>query len=632
MVVADSLRLDSVAIDAGTVYWLEGRPSEGGRNVLVGRGTGGERRDVTSSDFDVRTRVHEYGGGSYLVSAGRVWFSNFTDQRIYALAADSSPHPLTPPGPDRYADLLHDHRRGRLICVHERHIEGAAEPVNDLVAIDVDGGRVCVLASGNDFFSSPAISPDGERLAWVTWDHPNMPWDSSTVWVADIVADGTLGVTRSVAGGEGVSVYQPAWSPDGVLHLVSDDTGWWNLYRWDDGRLAPVAEAEAEFGRPQWQLGTATYGFLGDGRIVCAHCETGRWRLSTIAPSSGRLEVLCTEFTTIADVAVKGSDVVMLAGAADRPGSVVRIDATNGEFEVLAAAAEQSVTTDNLSIPQNVDFPTSDREVAHGFFYPPSNAEHEGPTTERAPLIVLSHGGPTGATSTTLNLGIQFWTSRGFAVLDVDYRGSTGYGRAYRDRLKECWGVVDVWDCVNGALHLSGQGLVDRERLAIRGGSAGGYTTLCALTFHDVFKAGASYYGISDLEALARDTHKFESRYLDQLIGPYPQARARYRERSPIHAVGGLSCPLIFFQGAEDKVVPPNQAAMMVAALRDKGLPVAYLEFDGEQHGFRRAETIERTLQAELYFYGRAFGFTPADRLEPVQIENLDRRAADPDG
>ena len=645
MLVGDSVRLGSVAVDGGSVYWLEGRPSQDGRYALVMCAADGQRCDAITpenpsenpSAINVRTRVHEYGGGSYVVSGERVWFSNFADQRVYFAGPRShshshpNPQPLTAPGSHRYANFVHDRKRERLICVHEHHDDpgagpGAAAVSNDLIALDVTDGSWRVLADGHDFFSSPALSPDGERLAWMTWDHPNMPWDSSTVWVANITGDGGLDRVQRVAGGEGVSVYQPAWSPDGVLHLVSDHTGWWNLYRWEAGTLHALMPLEAEFGRPQWQLDGATYGFLDDGRIVCAHCSAGRWQLSTLEPNTQRLAPLCSAFTAIGDLAIAGTQIVMLAGAAHRPNSVVRVDPASGDFQVLAMASTQTLSAAQVSTGQKIEFPTSDDEVAHGFFYAPTNPEHEAPrnpVSERPPLIVMSHGGPTGATSAAFALGVQFWTSRGFAVLDVDYRGSTGYGRSYRDRLKGCWGDADVWDCVNGALHLCEQGRVDRQRLAIRGGSAGGYTTLCALTFHDVFKAGASYYGISDLEALARDTHKFESRYLDQLIGPYPQAKARYRERSPIHAVERLSCPVIFFQGAEDKVVPPNQAQMMVAALRDRGLPVAYLEFEGEQHGFRRAATIERTLQAELYFYGRAFGFSPADRLKAVEIENL---------
>ena len=451
-----------------------------------------------------------------------------------------------------------------------------------------------------------------------------MPWDESVVRLARIGEDGSLGEALAVTGGQGVSVYQPEWSPDGVLHLVCDRNGWWNLYRWKDEALDPVYEAEAELAHPQWQLGTATYGFDRNGNIVFTACESGRWRLMRLDTGGrARAQPCCSHLESIADLGVQGDLCVLLAGAPDLPGSVVSVDLARDTGKILRQSFPLSLDPAHLSIPRPVDFPTGDGERAHAFFYPPANADCEAPEGEAPPLIVISHGGPTGATSTTLDLRIQFWTNRGFAVLDVDYRGSTGYGRAYRDRLAGAWGLADVEDCVNGALHLAAEGRVDGERLAIRGGSAGGFTTLAALVFHDVFRAGASFYGISDLEALARDTHKFESRYLDRLVGPWPEQAERYRQRSPIHSAERLSCPVIFFQGLEDKVVPPNQAERMVRVLRERGLPVAFLAFEGEQHGFRRAETIRTTIEAELAFYGRVFGFRPAGDLPELDIENL---------
>ena len=623
-ITAGSVRLEAVALDGDRICWLEGRPAEGGRYALVGREPDGSVRDLIPAPFNVRTRVHEYGGGSFLIHEGRVWFANDSDQRLYGIEADSPPAALTAEGPHRYADMKLDARRARIVCVRETHFEDGREPVNALVAVPLAGGEARVLHEGHDFYSSPAPSPDGEWLAWMTWDHPNMPWDDSAIWLAHVAADGSLGRAMRVAGGDGVSVYQPDWSPDGVLHLVCDRTGWWNLYRWRDEALEPVYEGEVELAYPQWQLGTATYGFARDGSIVFSRCESGRWSLMRLDDAGvARAQPSCTHLESIADLAVHGDTCVLLAGAPDLPGSVLRVDIAGDETEILRQSFPPSLDPAHLSIPRPVDFPTGGGERAHAFFYPPANADCEAPEGEAPPLIVISHGGPTGATSTTLDLRIQFWTSRGFAVLDVDYRGSTGYGRAYRERLAGAWGLADVEDCVNGALHLAAEGRVDAKRLAIRGGSAGGFTTLAALVFHDVFKAGASFYGISDLEALARDTHKFESRYLDRLIGPWPEQAERYRQRSPIHSAEQLSCPVIFFQGLEDKVVPPNQAERMVQVLRDRGLPVAYLAFEGEQHGFRRAETIEATLQAELAFYGRVFGFRPAGDLPDLDIENL---------
>ena len=622
-ITAESVRLDSVAIDGERIYWLEGRPSEGGRHALVCREADGSVRDLIPAPFNVSTRVHEYGGGSFLASGGRVWFANFSDQRLYRQEADSSPVALTPEGPHRYADMQLDARRTRLVCVRESHFDDATEPVNALITIPLAGGEARVLHEGHDFYSNPTLSPDGEWLAWMTWDHPDMPWDESVVWLARVAADGSLDGASRVAGGDGVSVYQPEWSPDGVLHLVCDRTGWWNLYRWRGEALEPVYEAQAELAHPQWQLGTATYGFARDGSIVISCREAGRWRLLRLDGGEARIPASCAHLESIADLAVQGDTCVLLGGAPNLPAAVVRVDVARDETTTLRSAFPLGLDPAHLSIPRPIDYPTGEGEIAHAFFYPPANADCEAPEGETPPLIVVSHGGPTGATSTTLDLRIQFWTSRGFAVLDVDYRGSTGYGRAYRDRLAEAWGLADVEDCVNGARHLAAAGLVDGDRLAIRGGSAGGYTTLCALVFHDVFKAGASFYGISDLEALARDTHKFESRYLDGLIGPWPEQAGRYRRRSPIHSAAQLSCPVIFFQGLDDKVVPPNQAERMVQVLRERGLPVAYLAFEGEQHGFRRAETIETTLQAELTFYGRVFGFRPAGELPALEIDNL---------
>ena len=623
-ITAGSVRLEAVAIDGDRICWLEGRPSEGGRCALVCREPDGAVRDLVPAPFNVRSRVHEYGGGSFLVRGGRVWFTNDSDQRLYATEAGSPPATLTPDGPHRYADMQLDHLRSRLVCVRETHFEDGAEAANALVAVPLASGEAQVLHEGHDFYSNPALSPDGEWLAWMTWDHPSMPWDESVVWLAHVAADGSLGQAVSVAGGDGVSVYQPEWSPDGVLHLVCDRNGWWNLYRWRNGALEPVYEAEAELAHPQWQLGTATYGFARDGSIVFSCCESGRWRLMRLDDAGGtRAQFCCAHLESIADLAVHDDICVLLAGAPNLPGSVVRVDFAQEETETLRQSFPLSLDAAHLSIPRPVDFPTGEGECAHAYFYPPANADYDAPQGEAPSLIVVSHGGPTGATSTTLDLRVQFWTSRGFAVLDVDYRGSTGYGRAYRDRLAGAWGLADVEDCVNGALYLAAAGEVDGERLAIRGGSAGGFTTLAALVFHDVFKAGASFYGISDLEALARDTHKFESRYLDRLIGPWPEQAERYRQRSPIHSAEHLSCPVIFFQGLEDKVVPPNQAERMVQVLRERGLPVTYLSFEGEQHGFRRAETIEATLQAELCFYGRVFGFRPAGDLPALEIENL---------
>jgi acetyl esterase/lipase len=464
-----------------------------------------------------------------------------------------------------------------------------------------------------------------------------MPWDGTELWLAQLDVVGAVISSERIAGGPDESVFQPEWSPDGVLHFVSDRGGWWNLCRWSGGQAEALCPMEAEFGVPQWVFGLSTYAFDDAGQLICSYCQDGAWKLGRLDIQSHHLDPIDLPFTSIGSVRASGgpsphplplrqerdlSRLCFIGGVATEPTAIVELDLTSERTQVLQQATKAQLERGYLSAPEAIEFPTEKGLTAHGFFYAPRNAELEGPLDERPPLIVMSHGGPTSSTSSSLRLNIQFWTSRGFAVLDVDYGGSTGYGRAYRERLDGLWGVVDVDDCVNGARHLVKEGLVDPNRLAITGGSAGGYTTLCALTFHEVFQAGASHYGVSDLEALAQDTHKFESRYLDRLIGPYPAARELYRARSPINFSDRLSRPVIFFQGLEDKIVPPNQAETMVAALRAKGVPVAYLTFEGEQHGFRRSENVKRALEAELYFYGRIFGFEVADGIEPVKISN----------
>jgi dipeptidyl aminopeptidase/acylaminoacyl peptidase len=579
--------------------------------------------------FNARTRVHEYGGGAVIVHQGVVYFSNYRDQRIYRVGAPGeAPQPLTPAMPLRYADGVIDEARRRIICVIEDHAEDAmeannGEPVNAIGAISLGHGAAQRLVSGRDFYAAPRLSPDGQHLAWLCWDHPNMPWDGTELWIADIDDDGQPQNVRRVAGGPTESIFQPTWAPDGVLTFISDRSGWWNIYRWQDAELQALTPMAAEFGQPQWVFGLSTYAYVSPERIICTYTEAGADRLAYLDVAGGGLTPIETPYTSLRGIVADENQVVYNGGAPRRPSALVVMDIGTEEIEVLKQSSDLDIDPGYLSVPQSLEFPTEDGRTAYGLFYRPHNRDFIAPADEKPPLLVLSHGGPTAASSSSLSLRIQYWTSRGFAVLDVNYGGSTGYGRPYREYLKGRWGLVDVDDCANGARYLVDQGLVDGERLAIRGGSAGGYTTLSALTFRDVFHAGASHYGVSDLEALARDTHKFESRYLDGLVGPYPERRDLYVERSPIHHLEGLRCPVIFFQGLEDEVVPPSQAESMVTALREKGVPVAYLAFEGEQHGFRRAENIKRALDAELYFYGRIFGFEPADEIEPVEIENL---------
>ncbi|MEI2612522.1 MAG: S9 family peptidase [Candidatus Promineifilaceae bacterium] len=625
LIVAETIGLGGVMLDGEDVYWLEMRPREGGRYVLVRYTPDGLTQDVTPPPFNVYTRVHEYGGASYTVHNGVVYFTNFADQLIYRQRVGETPVPLTEDGQLRFADYLVDPTHNSLLAIREDHTHSDQHAVNTLVRVALDGtNEGQILAGGNDFYASPAISPDGQWLAWLTWNHPNMPWDGTELWVAPVQSDGTLGTPVFVAGGEEESVFQPSWSPEGILHFVSDrQSGWWNLYRWHQGIVEPLHPKAGEFGEPQWQFGMSTYGFDGTGNLWCLVNEQNIIRMVQLDSITGELMAVNLPYTVLSGIQVQGGRVAFIGGSAAAPTVIALFDTQTRRLEVLRHASPDLVDPGYLSIPETIEFPTTDGAIAHGFYYAPTNKDCTGPAGEKPPLLVFSHGGPTGASSAAYSLGIQFWTSRGFAVLDVNYRGSTGYGRAYRQALNGRWGIVDVDDCVAGALFLGQRGDVDEQRLAIRGGSAGGYTTLSALTFRQVFRAGASHFGVADLEALARETHKFESRYMDRLVGPYPERADLYRERSPIHAADKLSCPLIMFQGLDDAVVPPSQAEMMLAAARQKGLPVAYVPFAGEQHGFRQAKNIKRALDAELYFYGRIFKFVLADPVEPVEIENL---------
>jgi dienelactone hydrolase len=620
LILADAVSLGDIYIDREDLYWLEARPQEKGRNVLVRKDVNGKIEDITPSGFNVRTRVHEYGGGAVLIQDGVIYFCNDSDQCIYRQVIGEAPQLLTPYSSRRYADFVLDKYNNRLLSVVEEHI---GQKVNNYIAsIDLHSGEVIPLLEGYDFYYSPRLSPDGKFLAWLSWNHPFMPWDAAALFLAPL---DDLNNFICLAGGENESICEPRWFSDGELYFVSDRHNWWNLYSYSfSSGIKSLCPMEAEFGYPHWVFGLSNYGFTNDNQIVCSYSQNGSWHLATIDPKTGYFSPVDSPYTNISSLQVHLDQVFFLGGTPNQATGVIKLDLSTKKFETLKLSSSLKIDEEYLSEPEAISFATSNGETAYAWLYLPKNKDYQGPNDGTLPpLLVKSHGGPTAAASVNLNLRLQYWTSRGFAYLDVNYGGSTGYGRAYRQRLDGQWGIVDVEDCLNGALHLVKQGIVDPEKLAISGGSAGGYTTLAALTFHDLFKAGASYYGVSDLEALAKDTHKFEAYYLDSLIGKYPQEQEKYQQRSPINFTERLNCPVIFLQGLEDKIVPANQAQMMVNALKSKGIAVAYLAFENEQHGFRIAENIKLALDGEFYFYAKIFKFSELDNRQDIKIYNL---------
>lgn len=636
LVVAGARGLGEVRLDGDDITWLEQRPDEEGRYVVVARHPDGTIEDLTPAGTNVRTRVHEYGGGSYLTAGGTVWFAEFTDQRLYRIEPGEEPRPVTPeppsPGAWRYADLELSPDGRHIVCVRERHEGDSADAVVDeIVALPADGeggGQAIVIASGRDFYLSPRLSPDGRRLAYVAWDHPAMPWDDTELVVVDLDEEMDPSNSTSVTGGpgSGESVILPAWSLQGALHAVTDRGGWWNLHRWDEesGELTNLAEVNVELGQPQWQLGQSLYGFLDDGRIAVVAVDHAVERPAILDPRAGTVEPLPVEHTSCRTLRARGTAVVFAAASPSEPVQIVRVDLGGDDVrpQVLHRSREVPVGRSWMAQPETISFPTSDGATAHAVYLPPTNPQHRGPETRPAPLLVMSHGGPTAHAAPSFDLASAFWTSRGFGVVDVNYRGSTGFGREYRRALNGVWGIADVDDCIAAAAYLAERGDADPARTAIRGWSASGYTTLCALAFRDAFAAGASYFGVADLGLLAEETHKFESRYLDRLVAPYPEAERTYRERSPLHHTDGFNCPVIIFQGLEDRVVTPAQAEQMVDALQRRGVAHAYVTFPDEQHGFRKAANQRRSLEAELSFYGQVFGFEPADDIRPVEVRH----------
>lgn len=621
-VTTDVVGLSAPALTSAGAWWLESRPNEGGRNVLMHRTSDGQERETVPVEFSVRSLVHEYGGGAFLVHEDRGWFCNDADQALYALDAGGDVRRLTHTEGVRYADMVFDAERGLLISVREDH-RNAGEAINTLVAIDIGDGTETLLTQGEDFYSSPVLSPDGNRLAWLSWRHPDMPWDHTQLWLAELDDAGKPMHTSLVAGDLEESVFQPRWLPDGTLIFVSDRSNWWNLYALRDGETRALLHMDAEFGLPQWLFGMSTYAILDDGTLLCAYTRNGTWSVGALSVENGQFTPIDCPYTQIDYMASFGRQLVFVGSSPKLSAEIVHFDADTATFSSLKSSIELEIDSVYLAHPEAIEFPTADGLTAHALYYPPCNPDCTAPKGELPPLLVRNHGGPTAAASSALDLSVQYWTSRGFGLLDVNYGGSTGYGREFRQRLNGQWGVVDVADCVNGARYLVEQGRVDQARLAIRGSSAGGYTSLAALAFSDAFSAGASHYGIGELSSLATDTHKFESRYLERLVGPWPEASDLYSQRSPINSADRISAPVIFFQGLGDRVVPPSQAENMVATLEAKGLPVAYVPFEGEQHGFRQAKNIRLVLDGEWWFYGQVWGFEVPEPPQPITIRNL---------
>jgi len=614
-----------LAVDGRTAYWTEWRPSEGGRYVLMKGAPGVEPTDAVAGNYNIRSAVHEYGGGAFTVAAGTIYFSNLNDGRIYVQDSGGLVRPLTGEGMKRYADFTFDAQRHRLICVCEDHTVDDRNPVNSLISVDVKTGEESELSSGYDFYSSPRLSPDGSKAAWLAWSHPNMPWDSTSLMVAKVKADGSFEDVKVVAGGNGISIFQPEWSGDGTLYYVSDRSGWWNICRLTQAGEENLLPMEAEFGVPQWLFGLSTYAFVSDDSLICTYTKDGVWYLGILDINNRSLSSVQTPYNYFSHVKAVRNFATFIAASFTEIPSVVQYSVLGKLLELVYRPKNPAVDLGYLSVPKPIEFGSSQGWQGHAFLYEAHNKDFVGPSGQKPPLIVISHGGPTSMAAPIMNLAIQFWTSRGYSVVDVNYGGSTGFGRRYRERLNGQWGVIDVDDCIRCAKTVVKAGKADGDRLIIRGASAGGFTTLCALTFHNDFKAGASYYGVGDLEGLARDTHKFESKYLERLIGRYPESQKLYRERSPLHHANKISCPVIFFQGQEDRVVPPEQAEAMVAALKANGIPVSYLSFEAERHGFVRSETIKRCYEAELFFYSVVLKIPLEEHVEPISVENMKR-------
>ncbi|MFI4938194.1 MAG: ADP compounds hydrolase NudE [Candidatus Berkiellales bacterium] len=592
------IAFQDVVVDGEDIYWSEMRPYEKGRYAIVKQQSDGSAIDVLPPEFNARTRVHEYGGAAFTVEKGIIYFTNYADQRLYQIKPGQVPSPLTEPG-IRFAEY-HVTALG-IIAIAESH-QPAGEPENFIACINPQTGSIKKLCSGQDFYSSLALNANKTKIAWISWDHPNMPWDNTALWVADLTDQSVVNAQRIDEKFTQQSFFQPQWGPNDELIVVSDKSNWWNLYRVKGQSLEILFTVESELGTPLWTLGQSTWGFY-QGGIVCSFSDKPAESKQLRFVKNGQITTIPLPYTHFSQIRTTANQIICIAGAADWPTAVISVQ-NNNEFKVLRENCQLSVASENISKAEHLTFPSKNGREAHAYFYLPCNPEYQE-TSGLPPLIVKSHGGPTAQATNILNLEIQYWTSRGYAVADVNYGGSTGYGREYRERLLGNWGIVDVQDCEALAQHLVKTHQVAPNKLAIVGGSAGGYTTLAALTFTQTFHVGASYYGVSDCGALAEDTHKFESNYLERLIGPYPQAKATYEARSPLYHVDQLNSPVIFFQGLEDKIVPPDQAEKMYQALKAKGIPTELFLFEGEQHGFRNAQNRQTVLVEQQKFFNK---------------------------
>lgn len=592
-----------------TLLWIQSLAKENGRlSVFTLPDENSNMLELSPAPLNARSTVHEYGGAACLLTSQTLYLSNFSDQRLYALDWKQTPpeaQAITAPGPYRYADAIWDEQRQRIICVMEDH--SGTSVINRLVAIEPCTGRIDTLVEGADFYAGPRLGPDGQSLCWLSWNHPYMPWDSTQLWLASLEPSGQLSDAQLLAGGPDESIVQANWSPQGQLYFISDRNNFWNIYRYHQGKISACYQGPQEFSKPLWVLGLHSYDFYAaspdEEVLIAAYNTNSAWFIGKIDPVAQKLSPLLGPYPTIKNLHVVGDEVFFIAGHTDDHETLYRYHLKTSCLLPLAHEKLDARFEGYLSTPQLHRFTARDNSSISGFYYPPSNKDYPHDPSAAPPLIIKTHGGPTSSTSNALDLSIQFWTSRGFALFDLNYRGSCGDGRQHRRALYGQWGIADVDDCISACDRLVQIGLADPNKLIIRGSSAGAYCTLAALTFRNTFKAGTSYYGISDLKLLAETCHKFESHYVQQLLNESDLSQPVYRQRSPLFHAEQLKCPVLFFQGALDKVVPPAQAHHMVKALQDNKIQVAYYEFENEGHGFRQQSTLAKTLQLEWDFY-----------------------------